>query len=117
MINKMKHGKIVKNISKRLKHFTKSLDDIVENEEEYFTNSCGMGEVDNYCIHKDLAIAVEVKSTNHDKARYKANYQLEKDAIYLRDTYKIKHFVGFYAYSDHNQKRGYNVKKVMQYDF
>lgn len=112
----MKHNSIVKNIYRRLNK-NSSIDDIICREEEYLSYGCGVGEVDVYRVHEGVAVAVEVKTNDHEKARRKAYHQLEKDAIYLHEFFKIKKYTGFYAYTNKYAKRGYNVEKVIEYDF
>jgi len=111
----MKHNQILKRIKKRLNN--NSLESIICSEEEFVLNNCICGEADIYSIRNDLGIAVEVKTRDHERARNKASYQLEKDMMYLRQEYKIEKYVGFYAYTDINKRRGYNVEKVIEHEF
>lgn len=112
----MKHDAIVKQVYKRLRR-NSNLEDIVCREEEFLSYGCGVGEVDVYRIHNNVAVAVEVKTNDHWKARNKAKYQLEKDAIFLRECYKIERYTGFYAYSNPADRSSYQIKKVIEYDF
>lgn len=106
----MKHNRIIKRLKKRLQ--IDSLDAIAESEQEYILDNLQTGEIDIYRIYKDVGLAIEVKTKDNLTNNTKAAIQLAKDYYFLREQYKIKRFVGFYAYSDVSKQRGYNIEKL-----
>lgn len=106
----MKHHKIIKHLRQRLQRT--SLDAIVYSEQEYILNNLQTGEIDVYRIYKDVGVAIEVKTKDNLTNNTKAAIQLAKDYYFLREQYKIKRFVGFYAYTDVSKQRGYNIEKL-----
>ena len=89
------HDAIVDSLEKRLR----GPDRQVWKEHEYRNN--GDHEADLLMINfkKKYAYAIEVKTTNHYKARKKARKQLDADVTYLNRRWNINKIYKFYAYS------------------
>jgi len=100
------HDAIVESLRYRLE----SDDRVVLSEYEY--NHIGDHEADILVLNynQKYAYAIEVKTTNYNKARRKAKKQLKADERYINDIHKIERVFKFYAYkSKRRSKRLYDI--------
>ncbi len=89
----MEHNKIISNLESRLKKWGY---DVYVNQEYDFVNGLKhkVGECDLYAVKdkngKDASlIIIEVKRTDSEKNRIKAEFQLYKDYLWLSDIRKL----------------------------
>lgn len=106
----MKHNDILEDIVRRLKSDHK--DFMVMSELEYDLLEGPHGEVDVLLLEDQIAYVIEVKHKDTKINRLKAEKQLWKDYQYVMETYDcIQDIKMFYAYSDPEMRRGYNVEE------
>ena len=96
------HDQIVRSLADRLRGPHRQVF-----SEHYYKNK-GDHEVDVMMLdfHRKYAYAIEVKTTNHKKARKKAYSQLEADEAYINRRWNINRVFKFYAFrSNHKQRK------------
>lgn len=103
------HDKIVNSLEDRLR----SNNHHILKEFEYKYN--GDHEADLLVLNykRKYAYAIEVKTTNHKKARRHARKQLKSDEAYINHRFNINRVFKFYAFkAKRKSKKIYEIKRV-----
>jgi len=104
-----KHDKIIQDIVHRLNNNSNRL--ILNNHDYDVKLSTGFthGEADILMITPMMSYAIEVKTTDTNKAYQKAKHQLWKDNRFINANWYTNKIIDFYVTKSNNDK-GYNIK-------
>ena len=106
------HDQIVGELEKKLQHSSRS----ILKEHEYKYNGDHEADLLVFANSRKYAYAIEVKTTNHKKARKKAISQLEANEAYINGRFKIKRIYKLYAYKATAKQRSkgkkYNIIQI-----